>query len=221
LFPLFYFSQQIYNETIRDLLVGPGTIDTKKHEVKHTDSQISITDLTIIPLEDEGHAFACLHRASTQRAIGETQMNGRSSRSHSVFQMMISGRCAQNGQSVHGKLNLIDLAGSERLSTVSTGAPNMQLQKETVHINKSLSGLADVIAALANGDKHVPYRNTKLTSVLQDSLGGNSKMLMFVNCSPALQDSSETLCSLRFASKVNSCHLGAVRKQSKIDLSSD
>ncbi len=83
----------------------------------------------------------------------------------------------KTGQSVAGKLNLIDLAGSERLSTATapastaTQAAAAQLQKETVHINKSLSGLADVIAALSNGDKHVPFRNTKLTSVLQDSLG--------------------------------------------------
>eukprot|EP00300_Choanocystis_sp_HF-7_P041219 c7894_g1_i1.p1 GENE.c7894_g1_i1~~c7894_g1_i1.p1 ORF type:complete len:467 (-),score=116.35 c7894_g1_i1:135-1535(-) len=206
---------EIYNESIRDLLRS-GSTDSTKHEIKRSaDGQIFISDVTIAPLANEGQALACLSRASTHRAIGETKMNGRSSRSHSLFTLFIRGTHASTGETVEGKLNLIDLAGSERLST-SGALSSSQLTKETLHINKSLSGLADVVSALASGDKHVPYRNTKLTSILQDSLGGNSKMLMFVNCSPLSVDAKETVCSLRFASKVNSCYLGPVKRQHKV-----
>lgn len=104
-----------------------------------------------------------------------------------------------------GALNLVDLAGSERLSR--TGAEGARL-KEAQCINKSLSALGDVVLALANRDAHVPFRNSKLTYLLQNSLGGDSKTLMFVNVSPAADSSQETLCSLRFAAKVNSCSQG-------------
>jgi kinesin family protein C1 len=128
----------------------------------------------------------------------------------SVFMLKISGSNAVTGESVEGLLNLIDLAGSERLS--QSGSTGDRL-KETQAINKSLSSLGDVIAALANREQHIPYRNSKLTYLLQHSLGGNSKTLMFVNVNPSLPSFNETICSLRFATKVNACQIGTARRQ--------
>lgn len=205
---------EIYNETIQDLLTSnPGENDSKL-EIRHlpNSTKTIVTDLTIIPVESPESVLTLLKRAGHNRAVAETLCNDRSSRSHSVFILKIVGNNAATGESIEGLLNLIDLAGSERLS--QSGSTGDRL-KETQAINKSLSSLGDVISALANKDSHVPYRNSKLTYLLQHSLGGNSKTLMFVNVSPALNNFNETLCSLRFATKVNSCQIGTARRNQK------
>ncbi|CDY29282.1 BnaC01g19340D [Brassica napus] len=171
---------EIYNETIRDLL------STNKEAVR----------------ADNG--------VSPQKSVGKTAMNEQSSRSHFVFTLRITGFNESTEQQVQGVLNLIDLAGSERLS--KSGSTGDRL-KETQAINKSLSSLGDVIFALAKKEDHVPFRNSKLTYLLQPCLGGDSKTLMFVNITPEPSSTGESLCSLRFAARVNACEIGTAHRQ--------
>jgi kinesin family protein C1 len=208
---------EIYNETIRDLLDTKGA-DTKKCDIKHDaeSGQTSVTNLMVLRVRTPEKVADLLALASKNRACGSTKMNERSSRSHSVFQLKLVGKNSFSGASVEGILSLIDLAGSERVAT--SGATGDRFT-ETKNINKSLSCLGSVIAALANKDKHIPYRDSKLTYLLQNSLGGNSKTLMFVNISPSPENISETLNSLSFASRVNACEIGTARKGGKTDLS--
>ena len=124
-----------------------------------------------VPVEGPSHLYQLLASAKKRRAVAATLMNQRSSRSHSVFMLRVRGRCT-TGESCDATLNLVDLAGSERLSASGSAADPTRL-REAQSINRSLSSLADVIGAL--GSKHVPYRNSTLTWLLRNSLGGNSK----------------------------------------------
>lgn len=199
---------EIYNESIRDLLSGPSE-DGGKYEIRHANGRTTVTDLHVVPVGSPSEVMSLLGKAAHNRAVAETQCNERSSRSHSVFTLRLVGENSITTEKVDGLLNLIDLAGSERLS--QSGSTGDRL-KETQAINKSLSSLGDVIYALANKESHVPFRNSKLTYLLQHSLGGNCKTLMFVNVSPARGNFQETLCSLRFATKVNACQIGTARR---------
>ncbi|KAJ3672138.1 hypothetical protein LUZ60_006859 [Juncus effusus] len=200
---------EIYDENIYDLLLPSG----KKSEVaiRHDDKNSYVIGLTCKDVFSIKDVSSLLKEAAEKRSVGKTQMNEQSSRSHFVFTLRIDGSNEGTEQQVHGVLNLIDLAGSERLD--KSGSTGDRL-KETQFINKSLSALSDVIFALGKKDKgHVPYRNSKLTDLLQPCLGGDSKTLMFVNVSPEASSAGETLCSLRFAARVNSCEIGVPRRQ--------
>ncbi|KAL5700214.1 Kinesin-like protein KIN-14C [Ranunculus cassubicifolius] len=215
---------EIYNETIRDLLsptnrvgnmenstTAPGN---NKYTIKHDhNGNTHVSDLTIVDVCSLKEVSSLLQQAAQSRSVGKTQMNEQSSRSHFVFTLRIFGVNESTEQQVHGILNLIDLAGSERLS--KSGSTGERL-KETQAINKSLSALSDVIFSLAKKEDHVPFRNSKLTFLLQPCLGGDSKTLMFVNISPDPSSMGESLCSLRFAARVNACEIGVPRRQTSI-----
>ncbi|KAK4255639.1 hypothetical protein QN277_008614 [Acacia crassicarpa] len=212
---------EIYNETIRDLLsTNRSSSDAartengtpgKQYAIKHdANGNTIVSDLTVVDVQSVKEVAFLLNQAANSRSVGKTQMNEQSSRSHFVFTLRIYGVNESTDQQVQGILNLIDLAGSERLS--KSGSTGDRL-KETQAINKSLSSLSDVIFALAKKEDHVPFRNSKLTYLLQPCLGGDSKILMFVNISPDPSSVGESLCSLRFASRVNACEIGTPRRQ--------
>ncbi|KAI3768925.1 hypothetical protein L6452_00021 [Arctium lappa] len=209
---------EIYNENIRDLLSSNKACSTdsgnKQYAIKHdANGNTNVSDLTIVDVRSSREVSFLLNRAAQSRSVGKTQMNEQSSRSHFVFTLRISGVNESMEQHVQGVLNLIDLAGSERLS--KSGSTGDRL-KETQAINKSLSSLSDVIFALAKKEEHIPFRNSKLTYLLQPCLGGDSKTLMVVNVSPAPSSVNESLCSLRFAARVNACEISIPRRQTSM-----
>lgn len=212
---------EIYNETIRDLVSPsrPGSLDanaalSKQYAIKHdSNGNTQVSDLTIVDVCSIKEVSFLLQQAAQSRSVGRTQLNEQSSRSHFVFTLRIFGVNESTEQQVQGVLNLIDLAGSERLA--KSGSTGDRL-KETQAINKSLSALSDVIFAIAKKEDHVPFRNSKLTYLLQPCLGGDSKTLMFVNISPEPSSVGESICSLRFAARVNSCEIGIPRRQTQM-----
>lgn len=209
---------EIYNETIVNLLSPVG--NSKKHEIKHDDinDKTSVTNVATINVTCKNQAKSILEKASKNRSTASTRSNERSSRSHSIFILKLLGKNIETGETSEGTLNLIDLAGSERLN--SSQAKGERL-KETQAINKSLSCLGDVIYSLGQqqqsgqSQQHIPYRNSKLTYLLKHSLGGNSKTLMFVNISPLSKNFNETVNSLRFATKVNCTKIGSSKPNSR------
>lgn len=161
-----------------------------------------IKDLSMNAAKTHEELMTYMNIGNKNRAVGETAMNKDSSRSHLLFMLYLESANITEGEDkkyIASKLNLVDLAGSERLS--KTGAAGDRL-KEAQKINLSLSALGNVISALVDGkSQHIPYRDSKLTRLLQDSLGGNTKTVMIANCSPADYNFDETLSTLRYASR--------------------
>lgn len=200
---------------MRDLLsvgttaIGHSAADKDKNKLKISNLQGFVTIAGLTAVELNTHELrggmkqleGLLDKASKSRMTACTAMNEHSSRSHALFMLDIVAKHSDGVTFLRGGLRLCDLAGSERLDRTGTLNDATRL-KETVNINKSLSCLADVFVSLGNKAAHIPYRNSKLTMVLQDCLSGDGKALMFVNVSPTNNSAQETLCSLRFASQV-------------------
>ncbi|XP_053573158.1 kinesin-like protein KIF3A isoform X1 [Bombina bombina] len=191
---------EIYNEEIRDLLAKD---QSQRLEVKERpDVGVYIKDLSGYVVNNADDMDRIMTLGHKNRSVGATNMNEHSSRSHAIFTITIE--CSEKGAdgNIHvrmGKLHLVDLAGSERQA--KTGATGQRL-KEATKINLSLSTLGNVISALVDGKStHVPYRNSKLTRLLQDSLGGNSKTMMCANIGPADYNYDETISTLRYANR--------------------
>jgi len=206
---------EIYNEEIRDLLSKDPRNKLKLRE--HPDRGVYVKELTTFVVKNAEEIDKVMQAGKRNRSTGATLMNQTSSRSHSVFTIIVE--CCDNGgnggdsgalskhhrdqlqqQTIRvGKLNLVDLAGSERQSKTGTTGERF---KEATKINLSLSALGNVISALVDGrTQHVPYRDSKLTRLLQSSLGGNTKTVMCANCGPADYNYDETLSTLRYASR--------------------
>ncbi|KAI3554370.1 kinesin motor domain-containing protein [Colletotrichum abscissum] len=208
---------EVYNEELNDLLT-PNSRESdgrvRKLEIRHDDArkQTAVLNCKTVSLDSADTVEVMLAEAQNNRSVAATKANERSSRSHSVFILKLSGYNSATGERCEGTLNLVDLAGSERLKHSQAEGARM---RETQNINKSLSCLGDVIEALGKKSGHIPYRNSKLTHLLQYSLGGNSKTLMFVMVSPLEAHLKETVTSLRFATKVHNTHIGTAKATKK------
>ncbi|VDK35530.1 unnamed protein product [Taenia asiatica] len=192
---------EIYNEELRDLLGKETKIKCELKE--HPEKGIFVTGLSMHKVKCVEDCRIIMEQGWKNRHVGATLMNADSSRSHSIFtiflEMATLDKVSGSEHLKAGKLNLVDLAGSERQS--KTGATGDRL-KEATKINLSLSALGNVISALVDANsRHVPYRDSKLTRLLQDSLGGNTKTLMIACLSPADNNYDETLSTLRYANR--------------------
>ncbi|KAJ8262913.1 hypothetical protein COCON_G00153700 [Conger conger] len=206
---------ELYNDRLLDLFVSPAEAFGRKIEIKKDKKGLVFAQgAETMAAGSAEQLLALLEQGCANRHIAATKMNMESSRSHLIIGITIESTNLTNGSVSYGKLSLVDLAGSERAA--KTGAKDDQL-KEANSINKSLSALGDVIFALSSEQSYVPYRNNKLTQVMQDSLGGNAKTLMFVNVSPSDCNAEETLTSLTYATRVkaitNSAHKNLESKE--------
>ncbi|KAF8796903.1 kinesin-like protein KIF3A [Argiope bruennichi] len=191
---------EIYNEEVRDLL---GKDQSVRLEVKERpDIGVYVKNLTGVVVKNADDLDRIMTLGSKNRVVGATNMNLHSSRSHAIFSITVESCEEGFDRKEHiraGKLHLVDLAGSERQS--KTGSSGQRLIEAT-KINLSLSTLGNVISALVDGKStHIPYRNSKLTRLLQDSLGGNAKTLMCANIGPAEYNYDESLSTLRYANR--------------------
>ncbi|KAI3741769.1 hypothetical protein L1987_59446 [Smallanthus sonchifolius] len=192
---------EIYNEQVRDLLAT--------EEIRNNSQNgYNVPDASLVQVASMYDVIELMNLGQRNRAVGATALNDRSSRSHSCLTVHIQGKDLTSGNVLHGCMHLVDLAGSERVDKSEVAGDRL---KEAQHINKSLSALGDVISSLAQKNSHVPYRNSKLTQLLQDSLGGQAKTLMFVHISPELNAVGETLSTLKFAERVATVELGAAQ----------
>ena len=206
---------QIYNEVISDLL-KPERVNLHIREDKKRGVFVEGLSEWVVRTPDE--IYGLMDRGASQRTTGATRMNELSSRSHAVFIVIVensklteeAGQAELRQSFKAGKLNLVDLAGSERVGR--SGATGVRLE-ESKKINQSLSALGNVIKALTEpkGRPHIPYRDSKLTRILEDSLGGNCKTTMMAMISPALESFTESLSTLKFANRAkhikNTAHI--------------
>uniref|UniRef100_A0A336KMA5 Kinesin-like protein n=1 Tax=Culicoides sonorensis TaxID=179676 RepID=A0A336KMA5_CULSO len=192
---------EIYMEKVRDLLDITKTNLSVKEDKNRVPYVKGATERFVTSPEE---VFDAIEEGKSIRHIAVTNMNEHSSRSHSVFLINVQQECLESHRKLSGKLYLVDLAGSEKVS--KTGAEGHVLD-EAKNINKSLSALGNVISALADGHKsHIPYRDSKLTRILQESLGGNAKTTIIICCSPAEFNEAETKTTLDFGKRAKTIH---------------
>ncbi|KAJ4469405.1 kinesin heavy chain [Lentinula edodes] len=201
---------EIYLEKIRDLL-APQNDNLQVHEEKS--KGVYVKNLSDYYVSSAREVYEIMRTGGAARVVSSTNMNAESSRSHSIFLITILQRNTESGAAKTGNLYLVDLAGSEKVG--KTGASGQTLE-EAKKINKSLSALGMVINALTDPKarnrfltppilvKYIPYRDSKLTRILQESLGGNSRTTLIINCSPSSYNESETLSTLRFGIRAKS-----------------
>lgn len=211
---------EIYNEELRDLLRSPSVPQRLLKIREHPDAGIYVEGLSEVVVKNVKELRDLLDRGNKVRKIAETSMNMRSSRSHTCFTICIEQKVYEGEKTnrLTAKINLVDLAGSERVA--KTGAVGERL-KEGAYINKSLSCLGNVINALSkttpctpgpHNEKYIPYRDSKLTRLLQESLGGNSLTAMIATVSPCVDSYYETVSTLKYANRAKN-----IRNEAKVN----
>ncbi|CAA7408126.1 unnamed protein product [Spirodela intermedia] len=198
---------EIYNDQVRDLL-GDDSSSTIEIRSCSGNGGLSLPDAALHAVKYPEDVRRLMRLGESNRVLCSTAINQRSSRSHSVLTVHVHGEEISGG-AIYGRLHLVDLAGSERVDKSEVTGERL---KEAQHINRSLSCLGDVMAALGQKNSHVPYRNCKLTQLLQDSLGGQAKTLMFAHVSPEADSYEETISTLRFAQRVSRVELGSATR---------
>lgn len=203
---------EIYMEELRDLLQpnASKTLELREHEKLG----VYVPNLHSVHCKNVDEMMSVMTHGNKNRTTGRTNMNEHSSRSHAIFMIKIEMCDLDTNKVKVGKLNLIDLAGSERQA--KTGATADRL-KEASKINRALSSLGNVISALAENSPHIPYRDSKLTRLLQDSLGGNSKTIMIANIGPSSYNYSETVTTLRYAHRAKTIQNKPVKNEDPQD----
>ncbi|KAK4418097.1 Kinesin-like protein KIN-14I [Sesamum alatum] len=208
---LFLIAEQRKDTFFYDVSVQMIEIYNEQYTLEIRNSSqtgLSVPDASLVRVSSTLDVIDLMNLGHRNRAVGATALNDRSSRSHSCLTVHVQGRDLTSGNILRGCMHLVDLAGSERVDKSEVTGDRL---KEAQHINKSLSALGDVISSLAQKNAHVPYRNSKLTQLLQDSLGGQAKTLMFVHISPEPDAIGETISTLKFAERVATVELGAAR----------
>ncbi|XP_047523263.1 kinesin-like protein Klp68D isoform X1 [Pieris napi] len=202
---------ELYLEDVRDLLAK----DCKKLTIRGQElNGFYIPEMTSIVCKSANEMVRLMRAGNRNRASGRTDMNEHSSRSHAVFLVTVETAHRSTDRIRVGKLNLVDLAGSERQRKTGASADRL---REAARINQALSSLGNVISALAENSPHVPYRDSKLTRILQDSLGGNSKTIMIANIGPASYNYDETVTTLRYAHRAKAIKNKPVRNEDPKD----
>jgi len=198
---------EIYNNHLIDLLKisrnAQGSchacVSSKLNVRRDSGGSVKVPGLSEIVVKDGGQLTSLFQRGVAHRVVATNAYNVESSRSHVIFTIGVSILNPKTKETRTGKLLLCDLGGSERLHRHRSEVTD-KTKTEAIEINKSLTALGTVIEAVAHKQKHIPYRDHKLTQLLQDSVGGTAKAIMFVNCSPAKTCVDETLVSLNYAS---------------------
>ncbi|KAF7271895.1 hypothetical protein GWI33_015284 [Rhynchophorus ferrugineus] len=189
---------EIYNEVVKDLLCSNGSPLYLREDSKYG---VIISGVKAHKISNPGELFSLLDQGNKRRTQHLTDANAESSRSHAVFQVYIHMTCKNTRESSTAKLSMIDLAGSERGSATGYVGPRF---KEGANINRSLLALGNCINSLINGKNHIPYRDSKLTRLLKDSLGGNCHTVMIANVSPSSLSYEETYNTLKYAYRAKS-----------------
>ncbi|VDP76756.1 unnamed protein product [Echinostoma caproni] len=189
---------EIYNENVVDLLSPTNSCDNV--EIRHTGSAVSVVGATWVRVKNEADMQQAISLGQKGRHVAETKLNSSSSRSHLIVSVCVVGTDKISGAVSRGQLTLCDLAGSERVE--KSGVTSGERFTEATHINLSLSALAQL---------HIPYRNTKLTQMLQPCLGGDAKTCLIVNVTTDLSSLSETLSTLQFGASARQVALGPAK----------